>query len=276
MKQKVLTNSIIYIVLIAGAIIVLFPLYITIVTSLKSPQMLSADFFGLPDVLYLDNYKKILSDAGFLRYLFNTTLITGLTVGAVIVLVPAVSYAIARNFKSRYFKILYFIILSGIFVPMQVILVPEVKLASALGMMTPIGVVPIYIAIAFSSNTFLAVGFIKKIPYEIDESAQLDGAGPIKTFFHIIFPISRPIVATIAILATLWVWNDFLLPLIMLNKSTAYWTLTIFAYNMRNQFAVDYTVSSAAFLLSLIPVFIAYIFLQKYIIQGLAQGSVKG
>jgi raffinose/stachyose/melibiose transport system permease protein len=276
LKLKKIADIVTYLILAIGIVIILFPLYITLTTALKSPEMLSKDFFSLPSELYLENFKQVLLNSNYLTYLFNSVMITALSVGAIIILVPAVSYAIARNYESKYFRILYYVILAGIFVPMQVILVPEIKLANALGMMTNLGVIPIYVAIAFSSNTFLAVGYIRKIPVEIDESAHIDGAGPIRTFIHIIFPISKTIVATIAILATLWIWNDFLLPLIMLNKNSAYWTLTMFQYNMRDQFAVNYSVSAAAFLLALIPVMIAYIFLQKNIVKGLVQGSVKG
>lgn len=274
--KKLIPDVFTYILLGIGVIVVLIPLCLTILVAFKSPEMLAKSFFAFPDKLYLDNFTTVFTSNNYLKYLFNSVVTTSLSVGAIIILVPAVSYAIARNFKSKWYKVLYYVIICGIFVPFQVILVPEVKIASVLGLMTNIGIVPIYIALAFSSNVFLAVGYIKTIPKEIDESAYIDGAGPIRTYFLIIFPIAKTIVATIAILATLWIWNDFLLPLIMLNRSSAYWTLTLFQYNFRDQFKVDYTVSAAAFITSIIPVVVTYIFLQRYIIKGLVQGSVKG
>jgi raffinose/stachyose/melibiose transport system permease protein len=277
MKIKKLVPGILtYTFLGIGVLIILIPLYLTIITAFKSPEMLTKNFFNLPESWYFNNFTHVFTENNYLRYLFNSIITTSFSVVSIIILVPAVSYAIARNFKSRFYKILYYFIIGGIFVPFQVILVPEIKIASAFGLMTNIGIIPIYIALAFSSNVFLAVGYIKTIPLEIDESAHIDGAGPIRTFIQIIFPIAKTIVATIAILATLWIWNDFLLPLIMLNRSSVYWTLTLFQYNFRDQFKVDYTVSAAAFITSIIPVMIIYVFLQRYIIKGLVQGSVKG
>ena len=117
---------------------------------------------------------------------------------------------------------------SGIFVPALVVLVPLVKITSAWRLQSPLGMIPIYIGIACSSNVFIAVGYFKTIPSEIDESAAMDGANVYRTFLTIIYPLVMPMVATVAILSTLWIWNDFQMPLVLLNQKESYWTLPLF------------------------------------------------
>ena len=251
MKQKKsIMDAVTYFILGIGIVIILIPIYFTVVTSLKTPENFSRDFFGIPEQLYFANFAEVIKNQNFFRYFGNSLITTVLAVGLILILAPAVSYAIARNFNKLYYKILYFLIIGGMFVPFQIILVPEVKMASALGLMTNIGVVPIYVALGFSSYVFLCVGYMKSIPRELDESAYIDGAGPFRTFLNIIYPLSSTIIATVAIMAVLWIWNDFFLPLLMLNSGNEHWTLTMYAYNFRDQFKVDYTVSAAAFIIT--------------------------
>jgi raffinose/stachyose/melibiose transport system permease protein len=275
-RRHSVTNGILYFVLTCGAILVLFPVYMTLVTALKSFQMTSRDFFGLPTALYLDNFRAVFQDAKILYFIRNSMLITLVSVFFIIVFVPTVSYAISRRFRGLYFRVLYYLLVGGIFVPALVILVPLVKLTSWWGMQNPVGIIPIYVGLAFSSNTFIAVGYMKSIPVEIDESASLDGAGVFTILFRMIYPMAKPMVATIAILAVLWIWNDFQMPLVLLNQKQNYWTLPLFQFNFRNQYTINYNVTAAALTISMIPMIVVYLLMQRYIISGITAGAIKG
>ena len=276
MKRNIAAQAVIYGILIAGSFLVLFPVYMTLVTAFKSFQMMAADFFGLPTKLYLDNFKFIFKDAKVFIFTRNSVLITVVSVIFISVVVPAASYAISRQFIRPYYRILYYFIIAGIFVPALVVLVPLVKITSAWRLQSPLGMIPIYIGIACSSNVFIAVGYFKTIPSEIDESAAMDGANVYRTFLTIIYPLVMPMVATVAILSTLWIWNDFQMPLVLLNQKESYWTLPLFQFNFRNQYYVNYNATAAALTLSMIPVIVVYLLMQKYIISGVTTGAVKG
>jgi raffinose/stachyose/melibiose transport system permease protein len=277
MSRRVSVVNILLSVLLAlGSILVLFPVYMTFVTSLKSFQMMTRDFFGLPTALYLDNFRVVFQDAKILFFIRNSVFITVVSVLFIILFVPAVSYAISRRFGSRYYRILYYALIAGIFVPSLVILVPLVKLTAWWRMQNPAGIIPIYVALAFSSNTFIAVGYMKSIPTEIDESAAIDGASVYTILIRMIFPMVKPMIATIAILSVLWIWNDFQMPLVLLNQKQVYWTLPLFQFNFRNQYTIDYNVTAAALTISMIPMIVVYLLMQRYIIGGITAGALKG
>ncbi|MHB8064285.1 MAG: carbohydrate ABC transporter permease [Ruminiclostridium sp.] len=265
-----------YLVIAVCIIGIMFPMYLTIVTAFKSPSMIAKSFFALPDYLYIDNFRTVFTDSNFFQYLANSFYITVVSVGIIVIMIPATAYAIVRNSKKRYYKVLHALIIAGIFVPFYVIMIPCVKIASSLGMMSSSGVILFYLAFSLGTYTFLMEGYIKSIPYELEESAIIDGASVLQRFAKIVYPVITPMIATVAILVTLWIWNDFLMPLVMLNKDDSYWTLTLFQYNFRNSYGVDYNLAFASFFASIIPVTIVYMFLQKYIISGLTQGALKG
>ena len=264
-----------YITAVITVLLIVFPLYLTVVIAFKSPEESALNFFSPPASLYLDNFKKVVSDAHFPQYIQNSLFITVLAVGIIAVFIPMVAYSISRNGTSRYYKFLYLYIVSGIFVPFQVLMVPLTHFASKAHMMNRQGLVLIYITYALCQGVFLFVAYFRAVPLEIEEAAEIDGCGIVRTFFQIIYPLVKPMTATIIILNTLWIWNDFLLPLLILNKQALYWTLPLFQYNFKSQFTFDYNLAFASFLFSMVPMLIFYGCLQKYIIEGLTAGSVK-
>jgi raffinose/stachyose/melibiose transport system permease protein len=275
-RRTFAANGVLYVVLSLGAVLALSPVYVTLVTAFKSFRMMSLDFFGPPTALYLENFQIIFRDAKILYFIRNSTLITLVSTFFIALFVPAVSYAISRRFYAVYYRILYYVLIGGIFVPALVILVPLVKLTAWWHLQNPAGLIPIYIGMAFSSNTFIAVGYMKSIPIEIDESAALDGASVFTIFFRMIYPMVKPMIATVAILSILWIWNDFQMPLVLLNQRQEYWTLPLFQFNFRNQYTIDYNVTAAALTISMVPMIVIYLFMQRYIITGITAGAIKG
>lgn len=275
MKKK--TNIAVYLFLIIGVVLIIYPIFLTVITSLKTPQELSKDFFAMPARFMLDNFKGVIFSSEYPRTVLNTVVITVASSFGVILFIPMVSYSIARNMKTKkYYMFLYFFLLLGTFVPFTVKMLPLIKVMSVMNMLNISGLIVVYVASAVCEGVFLYVAFIQGIPGELEEAAYIDGASTFLTYFKVIFPLLKPMTSTVLIKNGLWFWNDFLLPLLALNKSPDNWTLTLFQYNFKTTHSVNYPMIFAAFLLSMLPVMILYSFMQKKIIGGLTNGAVKG
>lgn len=264
-----------WLVVIFGMLMVIGPLMLVATNSLKTLQSAAKGFFALPETLYLGNYTKLFSDSNFWMHMANSVSITVISILFVVAVVPMVAYSIARNFNRLYYKSLYYYMVMGLFVPFQIIMLPLVKQMTVFGLMNRSGVIVIYISTAVSQGIFLFVSYIRGLPIEMEEAAQIDGCTVFSTYFRIVFPIIKPMVSTLVIIDALWFWNDFQLPLLLLNKSQEFWTLPIFQYNFKSQASFDYTMAFATYITCIIPLVIVYIFCQKYIISGLTSGAVK-
>ena len=276
MKKKI-GNIASGMILFVGILLIAFPMYLTIVTAFKTGKETAQNFFTLPQTLYLDNFKEVIQSNEFFVYVGNSILITVCSLVLILIIVPLVSYAIARNMKKLYYKGIYLMFSLGIFVPFQVIMLPVVKQMTKLSLLNKYRLIILYATYALAQGVFLYVGYIKNnMPMELEEAAYIDGASKIKTYILVVFPMLKPMTATIIITNALWVWNDFLLPLLMLNKSSKYWTLPLFQYNFQSTYAVEYNLAFASFVLTIIPILIIYLIFQKYILAGMTNGAVKG
>ena len=274
-KRKAL-SGISYIILVFGVLLILLPMYLTIVTALKSPAETAKNFFALPTSLYLDNFNQVIHKANFFYFIKNSLYITFFSLLGIAFIVPLVSYSVARNMDRTYYKAIYILFVSGAFVPFTILMVPQIKLMSALNMMNANGLILLYWVYSLSEGLLLTVSFIQNgIPYELEEAAYIDGAGILYTFVRIVYPMMKPIIVSVIIMDTLWIWNDFQLPLLMLNASQKLWTLPLFQYNFQSKYTVAYNQAFAAFLLSMVPIMIFYLAAQKQIVEGLTAGAVK-
>lgn len=270
--KRVLT----YLFLCCGILFIVLPLYITIVTAFKTPAESTVSFFTLPQSFYLGNFEKIVTSPKYWYAFANTVYITAFTLLGNALVMPMMSYAISRSMgTSRTYRYLYYFLLLGIFIPFQVKMMPLVKLMSSLNMLNPTGLAVLCVASATCESVFLYVGYFHSIQKEMEEAAFIDGATTFQTYRKVIFPLLKPIMATVLIKDGLWLWNDFMLPLVTLNKSWKYWTLTLFQYNFRTEYSVDYSLTFATFVMSMLPILIFYLVLQKHIIGGLTSGAVK-
>ncbi len=269
---KILT----YAFLIIVALVVLFPIYVTFVTAFKTTAESTQNFFSLPSSLYMGNIQEVMSDEHFGDYVRNSLLITGVSVAVIAVMIPMVSYAIAREMKNhKYFNVIYVLILLSMFAPFQALMTPLTQLCTKLGVMNQGGLILIYLAFSLGQGVFLFTSYYNSIPLELEEAATIDGCTTTQTFFGIVFPLAKPMTVTIIILNTLWIWNDFLLPLLILNKSADMWTLPLYQYNFKSAYTFDYNLAFASFLFSIVPMIVLYIVLQRNIIEGLTAGAVK-
>jgi raffinose/stachyose/melibiose transport system permease protein len=275
--SKKIKSIALYLFLIIGVIMIAYPIYLTIITSMKTPQELSKSFFAWPEHMNFDNFITIITDSEYPQIILNTLAVTVFASLGTLFVIPMVSYAIARNMREkRGYKFLYFFLIAGVFVPFTVKMLPLIKVMSVMNLLNIHGLIIVYIASAVCEGVFLYVAYIQGIPMELEEAAYIDGAATWKTYIKIIFPLLSPMTATVLIKNGLWFWNDFLLPLLVLNKSSDNWTLTLFQYNFKMTHAINYPMVFTAFLLSMLPIMVFYLFVQKKIIGGLTNGAVKG
>lgn len=275
-KMKQTTDFWKYLLLSVGGIFIFLPLMATVFSSFKTTKDIVANFFGFPNPFTMDNYERLISD-GIGGYFWNSSVITILSLLAVGMVIPAAAYAIARNmFRRKAFAIMYSLLILGIFVPFQVIMIPITVMMSSLGLANMWGLVLLYLTYAVPQTLFLYVGYIKlSIPDSLDEAAEIDGADRFTTYRQVIFPMLKPMHATTLIINALWFWNDFMLPLLILNKDSKLWTLPLFQYNYQGQYFNDYGPSFASYIVGIITITIVYLIFQKNIISGMSNGAVK-
>ncbi len=264
-----------FIFLILGALIILFPFYVVIITSLKTQQESAASFFSLPSSFYLGNFVSVFQKAGYLTYFKNSLIVTVSSVFCIFILDPMCAYAISRNFHKPYFKTVYYLVLIGIFVPFQVVMIPMVKYMGTLHLTNQFGLIIMHVTFASTQAIFLLTNYIRSVPPDLEEAAAIDGCSTFTAYWRVVQPLIKPMTVTIIVLNALWVWNDFQMPLIILNKDASTWTLPLFQYNFKSQYTYDYNMAFASYLVAMVPVMIAYVFGQKYIVAGLTQGAVK-
>lgn len=275
-QKTTIKNTILIVLLGIGAILMLFPFYVTVVNALKTPEQSAQSFFSLPKTFYLGNIKGIIENAKFFTYLRNSLVITIVAVASIIIIAPTVSYAISRNMKqSKFYRIIYFMFVGGVFIPFQVLMLPITRLVTNYGLNNQLGLILLYVTFGLTQGVFLCVGYLKSIPIELDEAAEIDGGNVFQTYRYIIFPLMKPIMSTLVILNSLWIFNDFLLPILILNRSSDMWTLPLFQYNFQGQYTFNYNMAFASYLFTIVPMLILYMFMQRYIAKGLTEGAIK-
>jgi raffinose/stachyose/melibiose transport system permease protein len=211
----------------------------------------------------------------YLRVVFNTFYLTVISVIGIIVVSSLAGYKLAKT-SGKLSSFIFLLFTSSMLVPFQSIMLPLYKLAKVIGLSgTKTGLTVIYMALGINLAIFLYQGFSKGIPTELEEAALIDGCNQLQMFYKIIFPLLKPITATIAILDVLWIWNDFLLPLVMISDTNNY-TIVLKAKMFVSEYSIDWPSILAALVCSMIPVIIFYAIFQKNIVKGIAAGAVKG
>ncbi len=275
-KEKV--NWPITILLIAGLITVVFPLYMTIVIAFKQPSEMTNSISGilsLPKSWSLANFAEAMRVTDFWRSLFNSVMITGITVVLSLVLHSMIGYAVGRNkAKNKWYNLVYLYIVSGMFVPFAILMMPLVKQTAQMGIANIVGVIICYVVFYMPMNLMLYSGYLTNIPIALEEAARVDGASTWKTYWSIIFPIMKPMHATVAVITALSVWNDVMTPLVIMSGS-GLTTLPLAQLAFQTQFGTNYNLAFASYLLALLPILIFYSVCQKQILNGVVNGAVK-
>lgn len=275
-NRNVIGKSISYVIAVIGAVIILLPFYITVITAFKTPEQSAQNFFSFPTSLNLENFKAVFEKAGYFKYFMNSVIVTVSSLVLIYILVTMISYAIARSMRrSAYYKFIYGLIVLGMFVPFQVIMVPLVQFMGGLGLSNKFGLILLHVTYAAMQAVFLLVNYIRNVPVDLEEAAYIDGCTTVQAYVRIVLPLLKPMTSTVIVLNALWIWNDFQMPLMILNKLPDTWTLPLFQYNFKSQYSFDYNMAFASYLIAMVPVLIAYICAQKHIVEGLTAGAVK-
>lgn len=277
-KVKEKFNWPVTILLIAGLITIIFPLYMTIVIAFKQPSEMTnsvAGILSLPKHWSLENFKEAMRVTDFWRSLFNSLMITTVTVVLSVVLHSMIGYAVGRNkARNKKYNLVYMYVVSGMFVPFAILMMPLVKQTSKLGIANVVGVILCYVVFYMPMNLMLYSGYLVNIPVALEEAARIDGATTFRTFWKVIFPIMKPMHATVAVITALSVWNDVMTPLVIMSGSGMN-TLPLAQMTFQTQFGTNYNLAFASYLLALLPILIFYIVCQKQILNGVVNGAVK-
>lgn len=272
------TNWVAMVLLILGLITIAFPLYLTIVIAFKQPSEMTNSIGGilsLPKSWSLSNFKEAMRVTNFWHSLGNSLLITIITVVLSIAIHSLMGYALGRNKAgSKFYSFVYLFIVSGMFVPFAILMMPLAKQTAEMGLANWFGVILLYVVFYMPMNILLYSGYLVNIPMALEEAARVDGASTWRTYWKIIFPIMKPMHATVAVLTALSVWNDVMTPLVIMAGSETN-TLPLAQLNFQSQFGTNYNLAFASYLLSLIPILIFYIVCQKQILNGVVNGAVK-
>ena len=265
-----------YIVLVVLGCIVIIPIYYLLVTTFKTPAEATASPMGLPSHFSFSGYKEAFEKMQFPRAFFNTFIITACSVIGIIITSSMLGYVLHRKRELKISKIVFVLILSGMLFPYQMSILGLYKLIRSLGLMNHLAsVIFINIACNIPFATFMFRSFVATIPEELEEAAKIDGAGTFRIFWKITFPLLKPIVATVTILNSLTIWNDFMGPLYFLQVREKDVLLQEIYRNI-GQFSTDWTSLFQMLVLGALPLLIFYLFMQRYIIGGVMSGSVKG
>ena len=256
----------------------LIPFYIALVNAFKTKNDILASPFSLPlDRMTFDNFMRSAVTPSFniFKAYGTSILITGVSVGLLILITSMMSFVFARV-QNRVLSVCYLLLLSGLMIPPQVILIPLVKVLAALGLMfTPQGLILYNIGFYIPFTVFIYVGFIRTLSRELDESAKIDGASPSRIFWSILFPLLRPATASAVIFLCLWIWNDFINPVILLGSAGSY-TVTTGIFQAVGQYSTNWDDVFALVVLASAPILLLYLFMQRHFISGLTEGSIKG
>lgn len=272
MKKKRRNKLIIEIAGILLALLWLSPFYLMIVNAFKTKRDIFSDVLGLPSDWTFENFKQAFIDLDFVSSFGYSVLISVSSVVLIIFFSAMAAYALARN-KSKLSGVIFMVFVAAMLIPFQSVMIPLISLFGRVDMLNPGGLIFMYLGFGTSLSIFLYHGAMKGIPISLDEAATIDGANKWQIFTRLIFPILKPISVTVMILNLIWIWNDYLLPSLVLNQNTA--TIPLKMFFFFGQYTKQWHLALAGLTIAIIPVIIVYFFAQKQIIKGVTDGAVK-
>ena len=273
-------NNILTAFFVLLSIAYLYPIFVVLVNSFKSNAAINTDTFAMPNAgtfMGFQNYIKGMTFGNypFYRSVEYSVVITVLSVALILLCTSMAAWYISRV-GSTICKIVYFMFVFSMIVPFQMVTFTLSKTADTLKLNTPWTIPVIYLGFGAGLAVFMFSGFVKSIPLEIEEAAAIDGCGPVRTYFSVVMPMLKPTLVSVGVLEIMWVWNDYLLPYLVLDR-TQYMTIPIHIQYLKGSYGtIDMGATMALILLAIIPVVVFYLCCQKYIIKGVAAGAVKG
>ena len=260
------------------SLIWVFPIVLIVINSFKKKVYINREPFKIPtDKMFvgIENYISGIEKTGFISAFFTSLVITIFSVLALILFCSMTAWYIMRV-KDRFTTAIYYLCLFSMIVPFQMVMYTLSKTANVLHLGNPVGIIIVYLGFGAGLSVFMFTGFVKSIPLEIEEAAQIDGCNPIQAYFQVVLPIMKPTCITVAILQAMWVWNDYLLPSLVLDQKK--WkTIPMAVQYLKGGYgSVDMGAMMGVLVLAIIPIIVFYLACQKYIIEGVVAGAVKG
>ena len=260
------------------SIVFVAPIFIVLINSMKSKTFINLETFKLPtekSYVGLENYKTAITQYDFLKALGWTLFITVLSVAVILICCSMTAWFITRV-KNVFTKMIYLLCVFSMVIPFQMVMFTLSGTADSLHLNTPWGIVIVYLGFGAGLAVFMFTGFVKSIPVEVEEAAMIDGCSPLRTFFCVVVPMMKPTFISVGILEAMWIWNDFLLPYLVLDIKE-FKTISIVIQYMKGSYGrVDMGAIMACLIMAIIPVVVFYLCAQKYIVKGVAAGAVKG
>ena len=277
-KSKRVGNNVIFFVLLILSVLFLVPIIIVIINSFKSRIYISSQPLKLPNAetfVALENYISGVTSSDFFSAFLRSLFITVVSVILIVLFASMAAWYIVRS-NSKITKGIYYMLVFSMIVPFQMVMYTMTYVTNRANLDNVFGITFVYLGFGAGLSVFMLCGFIKSIPLEIEEAAMIDGASPIQAFFTVVFPMLKPTAITVAILNTMWIWNDYLLPYLVLgsDKKTIHVAIQLAMQGAYG--STDYGGFMAMLVLAIVPIIIFYIFCQKYIIKGVVAGAVKG
>ncbi len=258
------------------AIIYIYPVFLMFMNSFKPFGEIVTDAIALPSKLATENYTYVIDKIDYAHLFFNNVLITVVGILGIVFFSASTAYILDRR-RNRYTRIVHFLIITPMLIPFQTIMITLLKTMTVIHLSgSKIGLGIQYWGFGIPMATFIFYNFMKTIPNELDESAKIDGASTTRTFASVIFPLLKSVTVTVIVLDVMWIWNDFLLPLLMVNNDNKTKTLVLAAYTFIGQMNTKWHYAMTAMVLAVVPSIIIFILLQKYIVEGVVAGAVKG
>ena len=279
-KKKSIFDTILSIFLGILSLAWIYPVFMILFNSLKSEQHIStSSIFELPmaeSFVGLDNYLNAINAKGFMTAFWYSLVITVSSLVLILICCSMCAWYITRV-KSKLSNACYYLFVFSMVVPFQMLMFTLSATADRIGLSNPYNICIIYLGFGAGLAVFMFCGFMKSVPLEIEEAAMIDGCNPLQIFFLIVLPILKPTLISVGILETMWLWNDYLLPYLVLDRTKGYTTIPIFIQYFKGSYGkVEMGPMMASIMLTVLPIIIVYIFCQKYIIKGVVAGAVKG
>lgn len=278
MNSKIMTNNAIFTLLSILSVIFLIPIIIVFINSFKSRIYISNEPLKLPNsetFVGFENYINGITSSDFFSAFLRSLFITVVSVVLIVLFASMAAWYIVRV-NSKVTKTIYYLLVFSMIVPFQMVMYTMTYVTNKANLDNILGITLVYLGFGAGLSVFMLCGFIKSIPLEIEEAAMIDGASPIQTFFTVVFPMLKPTAITVAIINTMWIWNDYLLPYLVLGSDDKTIPVAIQLAMQGAYGSTDYGGFMAMLVLAIVPIIIFYIFCQKYIIKGVVAGAVKG
>lgn len=269
---KILCNVLIYLLVL----LFLIPFFMSLFISVKSQEEMANGVLTFPRTIHFENFTRAIEEAKIVQSFSNSIIVTVCTVILIIICASLAAYGIGRYYQKRVMRIYEMVLMASMMIPFQTLMIPIYKLFRSINLLnTHIGVILVIMALNLPFSIMLYTGFVRAIPIELEEAAQMEGYGKFRIFLHIIFPLLKPATVTVATLMTLWTWNEFNASLIILQND-AVKTIPMQQYVFFGQYSSDYNLAFAAAIITMIPILVFFLFAQKHIEAGLVEGAVKG